>query len=91
MQGQKTLHIGLRIFYFIRKAEIQTNKRSSVWCYSVELALTTELFLNNDKCTVEISLNTESKIIAEKYPAFRLLVEESMNYTAYANLESVAG
>lgn len=51
----------------------------------------TELFLNKDKCTVEMSLNTESKIIAEKYPAFRLLVEESMNYTAYANLKSVAG
>lgn len=35
--------------------------------------------------------NTESKIIAEKHPAFRGLVAESMNYTAYANLKSVAG
>lgn len=49
------------------------------------------MFLNNDKCTVEINWNTESKIIAEKYLAFLLLVAESMNDTAYANLKSVAG
>lgn len=36
-------------------------------------------------------LNVKTKIIAEKHPAFRVLVAESMNYTAYSNLKSVAG
>lgn len=97
MQDQKRLQMGLRTFIFVRKAEIHTNEMSSsFWHYSIELALVIDLamhcmFLNNDKYTVEISWNTESKIIAEKYPIFWFLIAESMNYTAYANLKSVAG
>lgn len=94
---RKNYRWGSGFFIFVRKAEIHMNETSlSFWHYSIELALMIDLathcmFLNNDKCTVEINWNTESKIIAEKYPAFRLLVAKSMNYAAYANLKSVAG